>query len=87
MGNDRLYATKLTLERIKVAKRLVEQQVEFIGLARAAGYEPVLAPKTLQHFRSELSQQRMMLTLLTRVSQREFGTPNEISQIAKQRAA
>ncbi len=42
---DRRKEIKLTLERIKVAKKLIAQQMEFISLSRKIGYEPVLRPR------------------------------------------
>lgn len=68
---DRRREIKLTLERIKVAKRLVDQQMEFISLSRKIGYEPILAPATLQRFRTQLSDERLALIRLTKSSQRD----------------
>lgn len=61
---------KLTLERIRLAKKLVAQQTEFISLARKIGYEPVHAPATLQRFRTQLSDERLALIRLTRSQQK-----------------
>jgi hypothetical protein len=78
---------KLTLERIKVAKRLVAQQVEFIRLARKAGYEPVLAPATLERFRTQLSEQRAVLLRLTRSGGKRATAIPRASPSVRQRAA
>ncbi|MGE0241521.1 MAG: hypothetical protein AB7F09_10785 [Parvibaculaceae bacterium] len=72
---DRRERIKLTLEQIKVAKKLVAQQIEFISLAKAIGYEPVHAPATLQRFRAQLSMQRNALVRLTRSGQRVRRAP------------
>jgi hypothetical protein len=77
---------KLTLERIKLAKKLVAQQTEFISLARRIGYEPVYAPATLQRFRAQLSDERLALIRLTR-SQRNFGKPTTASPLGGRKAA
>lgn len=57
---------KLTLERIKVARKLVAQQTEYIRLAKAVGYEPVHGAAVLRRFRTQLSDQRAALLRLTR---------------------
>jgi hypothetical protein len=57
---------RFTLERIKVARKLVAQQTEFIRLAKAVGYEPVHGPITLQRFRAQLADERAELLRLTR---------------------
>jgi hypothetical protein len=75
---------KLTLERIRVAKKLVAQQMEFISLSRKIGYEPVLAPATLQRFRAQLSDERLALIRLTRSGQRN---PAAVSRFFGRRAA
>jgi hypothetical protein len=61
---------RLNLEQIKVAKKLVAQQIEFIFLAKAIGYEPVHATATLQRFCTQLSDQRRSLIRLTRSGQK-----------------
>lgn len=78
---------RLTLERIKVAKELVADQVEFIALSRAIGYEPIYAPTTLQRFRSQLSEQRAALTRLTRSGQKDFARRSGVPLIVWQKAA
>lgn len=78
---------KLTLERIKVVKKLVADEAEFIALSKTIGYEPVHAPITLQRFRSQLSEQRRTLTQLTRSGQKDFTTRIEVPQTVRQRAA
>ena len=69
---DRREEIQFTLERIKVVKKLVAQQTDFITLARKIGYEPVLAPATLQRFRTQLSHERLVLIHLTRSGQRSL---------------
>ena len=49
---------RLTLDRIKVTKSLVDGLVEFISLARTAGYEPVHSARTLERFQTELVELR-----------------------------
>ena len=78
---------KLTLERIKLAKKLVAQQTEFIFLARKIGYEPVHAPATLQRFRTQLSDERLALIRLTRSGQGNFAKPAPASPLASRKAA
>lgn len=56
---------KLTLERIKMARKLVAQQTEFIRLAKAIGFEPVHGTAVLQRFRTQLSDERATLLRLT----------------------
>ena len=64
---------RLTLEQIKVAKKLVAQQIEFIFLAKAIGYEPIHATATLQRFCAQLSDQRKSLVQLTRTQKRRVA--------------
>lgn len=78
---------KLTLERIKLAKKLVAQQTEFISLARKIGYEPVYAPATLQRFRTQLSDERLALIRLTRSGEGRLTRPTTASPLARHKAA
>jgi hypothetical protein len=78
---------KLTLEQIKVVKKLVAEQAEFISLSRAIGYEPIHAPTTLQRFRSQLSERRRALAHLTTSGQKDFAARIEVPQSVRQRAA
>lgn len=78
---------RLTLERIRMAKKLVADQVEFIALSRAIGYEPIFTPTTLQRFRAQLSEQRAALVQLTRSGQEDFARRSEVSPAVWQRAA
>lgn len=57
---------RLSLARIKVTKKLLAKQEEFISLAKSIGFEPVHAPTTLERFRSQLSTERAALLRLTR---------------------
>ncbi|MGE3872954.1 MAG: hypothetical protein AB7F74_08365 [Parvibaculaceae bacterium] len=78
---------KLTLERIRLAKKLVAQQAEFISLSRKIGYEPVHAPATLQRFRVQLSDERLALIRLTRSGQKlDTPTASTSSFIARKAA-
>jgi hypothetical protein len=73
---DRHERIKFTLERIKLSKRLVAQQLELIRLARAMGYEPLYAPANLQRFRAQLADQRSALVDLTKSSQEPASQPS-----------
>jgi hypothetical protein len=78
---------KLTLERIKVAKKLVAQQTDFISLSRRIGYEPVLAPATLQRFRTQLLDERLALIRLTKSSQKTLPAAAATSHFDSRKAA
>jgi len=78
---------RLTLDQIKVTKSLVASLAEFIGLARAAGYEPVHSARTLERFRAELVQKRAALTRLTVSGQKDFVRRHEIPHPDIRRAA
>jgi hypothetical protein len=78
---------RLTLERIKLAKKLVVQQAEFISLARKIGYEPVHAPATLERFRAQLSDERLALIHLTRHGQRNLARRATASRFFGRKAA
>jgi hypothetical protein len=78
---------KLTLERIRLAKKLVAQQGEFIILARKIGYEPIHAPATLQRFRTQLSDERLALIRLTRIGQRNLASPASAPAFVGRKAA
>jgi len=80
---------KLALERIKVTKNLVANQVEFMSLAKAIGYEPVHAPATVQRLRAQLSDARRSLIRLTKSGQKEFTrlAPARASWLVEDRAA
>jgi hypothetical protein len=84
---DRHEEIKLTLQRIKVAKKLVAQQTEFISLARKIGYEPILAPATLHRFRTQLSDERLALIQLTKSGQRNPTKPASTSRFDGRKAA
>jgi hypothetical protein len=84
---DQRQEIKLTLERIKVAKKLVAQQMEFISLSRKIGYEPVLAPATLQRFRAQLSDDRLALIHLTRSGQGNLRKPATAPRFIERKAA
>jgi hypothetical protein len=84
---DRRREIKLTLARIKVAKKLVAQQMEFISLSRKIGYEPILAPATLRRFRAQLSTERLALIRLTRSSQRNLQKPVKAPRFVARTAA
>ena len=78
---------RLTLDRIKVTKSLVDGLVEFIGLARTAGYEPVHSARTLERFQTELVELRAALTRLTISGQKDFATAPAISHRDMKKAA
>ena len=78
---------KLTLERIRVTKILVADQVEFISLAKTIGYEPVHAPATVRRLRAQLSQARRALVRLTRSGQKKFTRPARAFRLAGDKAA
>jgi hypothetical protein len=78
---------KLTLERIRLAKKLITQQAEFISLSRKIGYEPVHAPATLQRFRTQLSDERLALIQLTHSGQRIVALPARASPSIGRKAA
>ena len=78
---------RLTLEQIKVAKKLVAQQLEFIVLAKTIGYEPVHATATLERFCVQLSRQRQTLVRLTRNEQGSRALPSSPSPLESRRAA
>ena len=78
---------RLTLDRIKVTKSLVDGLVEFISLARTAGYEPVHSARTLERFQTELVELRAALTRLTITGQKDFATRPAISHGDLKRAA
>jgi hypothetical protein len=60
----------LTLDKIKAAKKLVSQQIEFIKLAQTIGYQPVHAEAALKKFREQLARYREELKRLTQVQLR-----------------
>ncbi len=78
---------RLTVDRIKVTKSLVDGLVEFISLARTAGYEPVHSARTLERFQTELAELRGSLTRLTLSGQKDFATRPAISHGEMKRAA
>ncbi|WP_119275196.1 hypothetical protein [Taklimakanibacter deserti] len=78
---------KLALERIKVTKSLVANQVEFMSLAKAIGYEPVHAPATVQRLRAQLSDARRSLVRLTRSGQNKFTRPARATPFVEDKAA
>jgi len=78
---------RLTLDRIKVTRSLVDGLVEFISLARTAGYEPVHSARTLERFQTELVELRAALTRLTITGQKDFATRPAISHGDLKRAA
>jgi hypothetical protein len=84
---DRHERIRLTVERIRVSKKLIAQQLEFIRLARVIGYEPVHAPTNLQKFREQLADQRSQLINLTRTGQRDFVNPEREFESIRQKAA
>jgi len=78
---------RLTLDRIKVTKSLVDGLIEFISLARTAGYEPDYSARTLERFQTELAELRAALTRLTISGQRDLATRPAISHREMKRAA
>jgi hypothetical protein len=84
---DRREKIKLTLQRIKIGKKLVARQIEFIHLAKTIGYEPVHAAANLQKFRGELSDQRKALIELTRSDQKNVPRPSPLPSFAPRKAA
>jgi hypothetical protein len=78
---------RLTLDRIKVTKSLVDGLIEFISLARTAGYEPAYSARTLERFQAELSELRAALTRLTISGQKDLATRSVISHGEMKRAA
>ena len=84
---DRRQKIRLSLERIKVTKKLVARQEEFISLAKSIGFEPVHAPATLQRFRTQLSTERAALLRLTRAGRKTAFAPERPYPAAQQKAA
>jgi hypothetical protein len=78
---------RLSLARIKVTKRLVAKQEEFITLAKSIGFEPVHAPATLERFRTQLSTERKALLRLTRSGKKTLTAPERPLLYPLQKAA
>jgi hypothetical protein len=60
----------VTLEKIKVTKKLVSNQVDFIRAAKSIGYRPKYAETTLQRFREQLTAYREDLKRMTKEQSR-----------------
>ena len=82
---DRREKIRLTLERIKVTKALVQRLEEFVAIARNAGHEPVHSLRTLERVEGELTRLRASLFRLTTASQAEFA--RQAKPLPAQRAA
>jgi hypothetical protein len=84
---DRRQRIKFTLERIKLSKKLVTQQLELIRLGRAIGFEPVHAPANLERYRTQFSEQRLTLIGLTRRVQKDFARRRPVGYLRKGNSA
>ena len=56
----------VTVNKIKLTRRLESNLTDFVRVARAIGYQPKHAESTLQRFREQLASYREDLKRLTR---------------------
>lgn len=60
----------VTVDKIKLTRRLEANLVDFVRVAKTIGYQPKYAEATLQRFRDQLAGYREELKRLTRTKSR-----------------
>jgi len=60
----------VTVDKIKLTRKLVANLADFVRVAEAIGYQPKYAETTLQRFRGQLASHREDLKRLTKAQSR-----------------
>ena len=72
LGMTRRTDIIVTVDKIKLTRKLVANLVDFVRVARTIGYQPKYAETTLQRFREQLSNSREDLKRLTKAQPRLY---------------